>query len=162
VFPRNRTSFLESTTRLDYLWIDFLCIIQDSIEDWEVETAKMTSIYSNALLTFTISSANEPRQPLLADRWVGDKPSFGYPPLGLIMRTDAVYVVKHKGHLFRFTPKNSRVYKTMEQLYRKKYLVELEAPLLTRAWAFQKRLLAPRTIHFHYSQMVWEYKTATR
>jgi len=29
-------------------------------------------------------------------------------------------------------------------------------PLLSRAWAFQERQLAPRTLHFHPSEMVME------
>lgn len=36
---------------LRYLWIDSLCIIQDSIVDWREEAAKMGSYYGNAYLT---------------------------------------------------------------------------------------------------------------
>jgi len=32
-----------------YLWIDSLCIIQDSDEDWQTEAAKMKSYYRSAL-----------------------------------------------------------------------------------------------------------------
>jgi len=28
-----------------YLWIDSLCIIQDSVEDWELECSKMGRVY---------------------------------------------------------------------------------------------------------------------
>ncbi|KAH6696567.1 heterokaryon incompatibility protein-domain-containing protein [Leptodontidium sp. MPI-SDFR-AT-0119] len=34
-----------------YLWVDALCIIQDSREDWELESSKMASIYSNSLVS---------------------------------------------------------------------------------------------------------------
>ncbi|KAE9375783.1 hypothetical protein N431DRAFT_531872 [Stipitochalara longipes BDJ] len=37
-----------------FLWIDCLCIIQDSIEDWQAESVKMAEIYSNT--TFMISA----------------------------------------------------------------------------------------------------------
>ena len=33
---------------IQYLWIDSICIIQDSKEDWEAESAKMGSVYRNA------------------------------------------------------------------------------------------------------------------
>jgi hypothetical protein len=33
------------------LWIDALCIIQDDLKDWEIESAKMASIYAGASLT---------------------------------------------------------------------------------------------------------------
>ncbi|KAK0107959.1 hypothetical protein ONS96_003742 [Cadophora gregata f. sp. sojae] len=35
-----------------------------------------------------------------------------------------------------------------------------KGPLLTRSWAFQERILSPRTIHFHSSEMVWECNEA--
>lgn len=31
-----------------YIWIDALCILQDSIEDWEIEAPRMGQIYMNA------------------------------------------------------------------------------------------------------------------
>jgi hypothetical protein len=34
--------------KIQYLWIDSLCIIQDSPEDWEIESAQMNEIYSNS------------------------------------------------------------------------------------------------------------------
>ena len=36
---------------IQYLWIDSLCIIQDSKDDWEAESAKMGSVYRNAYVT---------------------------------------------------------------------------------------------------------------
>ena len=42
---------------VQYLWIDALCIIQDSAEDWEIESAKMGSIYSDAHVTIAAISA---------------------------------------------------------------------------------------------------------
>ncbi|EXJ76898.1 hypothetical protein A1O3_10055 [Capronia epimyces CBS 606.96] len=34
-----------------YIWIDALCIIQDSKEDWKTESANMTRVYGNSELT---------------------------------------------------------------------------------------------------------------
>lgn len=36
---------------VQYLWIDSICIIQDSKSDWEAESAKMGSVYRNAYFT---------------------------------------------------------------------------------------------------------------
>lgn len=42
-----------------YLWIDSLCIIQDSREDWETEAGRMAQVYGNALVTLAaVNSAN--------------------------------------------------------------------------------------------------------
>lgn len=37
---------------------------------------------------------------------------------------------------------------------------EDKVPLLTRAWVFQERFLAPRTVHFHPFEMVMECKSS--
>lgn len=38
---------------VQYLWIDCLCIIQNSEDDWTAESSKMASIYSNAFVTIS-------------------------------------------------------------------------------------------------------------
>ena len=42
-----------------YLWIDSLCIIQDSASDWQIESVKMADIYFNAVVN--ISADASPR-----------------------------------------------------------------------------------------------------
>jgi hypothetical protein len=48
--PRTFRDAFEVAFRLDYtlIWIDSLCIIQDSPSDWEEELGKMANIYGNA------------------------------------------------------------------------------------------------------------------
>ncbi|KAH8882371.1 HET-domain-containing protein, partial [Thozetella sp. PMI_491] len=41
-----------------YLWIDSLCIIQDSPDDWEAESSRMAEVYSNASLIISASVAS--------------------------------------------------------------------------------------------------------
>ena len=43
---------IRTTREIDvrYLWIDALCIIQDSEEDWAIEAAKMSAVYRGAYL----------------------------------------------------------------------------------------------------------------
>jgi hypothetical protein len=42
-----------------YLWIDTLCIIQDSTTDWETESSRMGSVYANSLLCIAASSSRD-------------------------------------------------------------------------------------------------------
>lgn len=35
---------------IEFVWIDALCIIQDSAEDWAVQGSKMAQIYSNCVI----------------------------------------------------------------------------------------------------------------
>ena len=43
----------------DYIWIDSLCIIQDSPEDWNQESGRMAYIYSNSVLTISAEAAQD-------------------------------------------------------------------------------------------------------
>ena len=47
-----------------FVWIDSLCIIQDSHEEWQMESAKMGAIYSNAHLTLAATSSSSPNEGL--------------------------------------------------------------------------------------------------
>jgi hypothetical protein len=47
-----------------YLWIDCLCIIQDSPEDWKSEARRMAIIYDNAVLTIAAMDAEDSNQGL--------------------------------------------------------------------------------------------------
>lgn len=43
---------------LEFLWIDSLCIIQDSIIDWEQESMRMHEVYRNSYLTVIAASGS--------------------------------------------------------------------------------------------------------
>lgn len=53
---------------IQYIWIDSLCIVQDSVSDWEVESAKMGSAYKNAHLTIAASRATGDTKGFLGAR----------------------------------------------------------------------------------------------
>ena len=42
-----------------YIWIDALCIIQDSLEDWHQEVSRMGDVYRKAFLTIAISANSQ-------------------------------------------------------------------------------------------------------
>lgn len=44
--------YFTRSLRIKYLWVDSLCIVQDSTEDWEHEAARMCTVYSCAVITF--------------------------------------------------------------------------------------------------------------
>jgi hypothetical protein len=53
---------------IDYIWIDCLCILQDSKADWEQEAARMADVYSNAYLTLVASRAEHCGEGFLGPR----------------------------------------------------------------------------------------------
>ena len=44
---------------LRYIWIDSLCIIQDSPEDWDFEARRMSDVYSLALFNIAATRAKD-------------------------------------------------------------------------------------------------------
>ena len=54
--------------RIPYVWIDSMCIIQDSNEDWEKEAADMTSVYSEAFLTISATSSTNSSEGCKTDQ----------------------------------------------------------------------------------------------
>jgi hypothetical protein len=60
-----------------FLWIDSLCIVQDDLEEWEMESARMASIYENAKVTIALYQPG-PNQSVYPER----KDTFTL-PLGL-------------------------------------------------------------------------------
>ncbi|RDX40747.1 HET-domain-containing protein [Lentinus brumalis] len=58
--PANFRDAIRITRELGirYLWIDALCIIQDSDEDWRAEAAKMAAIYSGAAVVVSAMDSN--------------------------------------------------------------------------------------------------------
>jgi hypothetical protein len=122
-----------------FLWIDSLCIIQDSDfgEDWVKESSTMGDVYKNALCNIAATAAPDgdtgcflERNPLLA-------------------RTCRLRIEGLPGP----APK-SQVYDLARDHFWRQAISE--APLIQRAWVLQERTLAPRVIHFGKNQLLWE------
>jgi len=60
-----------------YLWIDALCILQDSHLDWELESAKMGQYYKNSWLTISAGMSDGAADGLLAKHSTHGRPIFG-------------------------------------------------------------------------------------
>jgi hypothetical protein len=140
-----------------FIWIDCLCIVQDSREDWLKESAKMGDVYRFAWCNIAATGFEDGRSGLFVQRDV--------PAKALLSRPQKFVLGKSKVKLVPDTEK-----KFVPEAYSEKteyadgwYFVNKdlwgeveEAPLIARAWVTQERLLAPRIIHFGRRQMVWE------
>lgn len=130
---------------LRYLWIDSLCILQDDVDDWRHEGGQMAEIYSKAYVTLAATSASNSADGFYHTR-SGSKPREH--------RTVKMRDSEHSGGSFdvliwqRFPTPN-------------KNFVIGDLPLLKRAWAYQERLLSPRTVHFADDMLYWECSSLT-
>ncbi|KAM3075780.1 hypothetical protein ACMFMG_007907 [Clarireedia jacksonii] len=123
-----------------YLWVDALCIIQDSKDDWISESLKMADVYGSAYLTIIASRAPGVHEGFLQPR-TDTELSFGSTNEGGSQRT---------------------VYLISDQCSVKKSLHEFEStPVGNRAWCFQERRISGRKVHFREDQLVWECSQAT-
>lgn len=51
-----------------FFWIDALCIVQDSAEDWAYEAARMTAVYTNSSLNISADASSNAHQGLFRER----------------------------------------------------------------------------------------------
>jgi len=121
---------------LDYIWIDALCIIQRQPDhsDWLCESGRMRSIYGNSYINIAASSATHAQQGFLSQSG-GDQWGLYVPVTG----SEESYRRAVFNHDFPYKATVSNLAK--------------------RAWAFQERLLAPRTIFFDDGGVLWECRS---
>lgn len=115
-----------------YLWIDSLCILQDSPTDWQAESTEMGNIYRNCICNIAATGSAETGGGLFQQRdppWV----------------TPSKVRIKYEGH--------DKVYLASHNDPWGKWISK--SALNKRGWVLQERLLSPRTLHFA-SQLFWE------
>ncbi|CAI6338535.1 unnamed protein product [Periconia digitata] len=123
---------------IEYIWIDSLCIVQDSASDWEIESARMADIYSNSHLTIAATSSHDSRGGLFrspSDIKVSGTRATGE-PYNLYFREAIEHHIDNMGEA-----------------------TEKRYPLLTRAWVYQERMLSTRIVHFGRDELFFECKS---
>ncbi|KAI6093235.1 HET-domain-containing protein [Hypoxylon rubiginosum] len=120
-----------------YVWIDSLCISQDSVEDWRAESSSMQEVYGNAFMSITALGADDDGG-------------------GLFFSRDPDMV---KPTVFKFGvdgPENPQPYRfSLEKGWAWRLSFNNE-PLTKRGWVIQERLLPRRVLHFGSKQVFWE------
>ncbi|KAI8656189.1 HET domain-containing protein [Fusarium keratoplasticum] len=121
---------------LRYLWIDSLCIIQDSREDWQIEFSKMADIYHNSFLTIAAISSPDSRGGCFCPEKLSDA-CFRIQADGLDTLIAARYC-NGEGAV-------ADIQTFMEAF-----------PALTRAWIYQERMLSRRILYCTYREFQFE------
>ncbi|KAF8849450.1 HET-domain-containing protein [Acephala macrosclerotiorum] len=123
---------LTRTLGIRYIWIDSLCIIQDSPEDWLRESNMMLKIYKHAYCNIagTHGKSNtglfRSRDPM---SWSTDLRLTAYGPISGTFRL-------------------LRSHKWQEEID--------NAPLNRRGWVIQERLISSRIVNFASEQVFWD------
>lgn len=121
-----------------YLWIESLCILQDSEQDWHAESSKMSSIYQNSVLTIAASHGIDGSKGCFATR-------------------DGFLTQPHP-----FVRLGSQGEKLL--VARLGLAISWSAPpimlLATRAWVYQEEMLSKRVLYYHKSGLAWRCRTS--
>ncbi|KAK5991448.1 MFS-type transporter pynF-like protein [Cladobotryum mycophilum] len=131
---------------IHHLWIDALCIIQDDLTDWQLESAQMADIYQNSYIMLAATSSTSDSG-------------------GCFPTQVSEYSAANEETLAPGTTTDPPVIKFREKLQHwMAPLTQVSArlhPLLSRGWCFQERILSPRVLHFCAHEMIWECNTET-
>ena len=145
--PQTLRDAIKVTRWLDirYLWIDALCIIQDSLEDWQIESAKMASVYGNGVISISVDLSTS-----CVEGFLVPKPE----------EQNICYNHEVKISNTLSTGESSNLYVWIRDIcgcFIKDGIDSLQRTVLsTRGWTYQEKFLAPRILHFIGSQVLWE------
>jgi hypothetical protein len=150
--PKTLQDAIEVTRELGlrYLWVDALCIVQDDLEDFNREAANMDYIYEGAHITLSITLSKDVDSGFLSIE--REQPPSGY----------EISKLSDPGASGQLVPVYMRYIRPYEHDHGMLYNPgdrDATYPLMLRAWAFQERFLAKRTLHFSPWELVWECKS---
>lgn len=117
-----------------YLWIDSLCIIQGSTEDWKREAAVMGEIYRYSWCNIAATKAQDSSE-------------------GCFDRRDIRLVTPCKVTIdWPGKPQETRLCMADDI-----WMTQIDhSPLSSRGWVFQEIMLSPRVLHYAKGQVFWE------
>jgi hypothetical protein len=125
--------FLTRHFNYRYLWIDSLCILQDSPSNWEAEAANMGYIYKNSAFTIAAECASDPTESILDTS------------------RSTSYHVK--------LPCHSQRHQINGFIFPHRMNNGDEGPWKTRAWTLQEDALSPRVLKWTKKQLEWDCRT---
>ncbi|PVI08681.1 HET-domain-containing protein [Periconia macrospinosa] len=126
---------------IPYLWIDSLCIIQDSRQDWIRHVVSMAAIYEEAYITLAAGASVDDDGGFFAS-----PPELNQKPYKITIEADdddddptsTLYARHAVDHPNAGWPARETL------------------PLMKRGWCFQERLLARRYLLFGSKEVLWE------
>ena len=119
--------------RIRLLWVDSLCILQDSTIDKMTEIGKMRTIFRNSTVTIAAGNARSVFDGFLQPR---------IPPAASQLR-----ICCPDGSMGSISLMPYQYYNAMKE------------PINFRAWTMEERMLSPRVLFFGQKEMSWQCQT---
>lgn len=120
-----------------YIWIDSLCIIQDSAQDWQTESQTMKLVYGQGAITIAAANASDSTKGLFTER----DPNSTIPP---------IVPCSWQNSWSRATQPCCVI-----DMHLRTDNVE-HSNLASRGWTVQERVLSPRLSSFGKTQMFYQ------
>ncbi|KAI0423556.1 heterokaryon incompatibility protein-domain-containing protein [Xylaria sp. FL1042] len=157
-----------------YIWIDSLCIIQDSADDFVVQCKSMGEIYTNAIVVISADAGQSVHTGFLQLRdhasVVINIPPWKRRQYEQIDRKMDLSPDEDPFNLERITNDiRERVFDDVDQVFARPHIMGIDLnhqsddhdsfysnPISERGWCFQEERLASRIIHFTKNEMYWE------
>lgn len=128
---------------ISYIWIDSLCIIQDSKEDWTYEAKRMGSVYANGEFNIAATGYEDGLSGLF-----GERKAFSFVHIPMRMQCELVNERYETQDVFE------GIYVTVRSDEFRHNVIF--SPLNDRAWVAQERVLSPAIIHYTPEKIYWE------
>lgn len=121
--------------KIRYLWIDALCILQDSEKDWNEQSALLGEIYQNSWLNISADISANSKAGFLAKRNLLEIRGCKHPTLLNSASSPEKIICPYIGR-----PEEA-----------------IDSNVLTkRGWIFPERLFSKRILHWSYHEVIWE------
>ncbi|KAJ8118081.1 hypothetical protein OPT61_g853 [Boeremia exigua] len=134
-----------------YLWVDVLCIVQDSDEDWLHEASEMCHVYSNAAVTIAAECAEDEHtsEGMFRDRSMQESRPFHFRELEKFAGEKLEHLIKTADR----TDEELYIFPATED---RQHGNRLKGMLDTRGWILQEQLLSPRILYYGRQQLYWD------
>lgn len=144
MLPRTIKDALDFTRALGlrYMWIDVLCIVQDSELDWATESKTMGQVYSSAYCTLAASTSLDANSGLYSHNTADSDHSDAILTFNSDRQESPLQIcisARHWMHTLDYWSSD---------------------PLQTRGWTLQERHLSRRVVHFLDGALFFECKEA--
>lgn len=128
---------------INYIWIDSLCIIQDSKEDWTYEAKRMGGVYSNGEFNIAATGYEDGLSGLF-----GERMALSVQHVPMRMRCELINEDYQTEAVFEGLYVAVSHHEISKQV--------IFSPLNNRGWVAQERTLSPAIIHYTPEKMYWE------
>ena len=154
------------TLGVEYLWIDSICIIQGSKDDWDVQGSKMDLVYTNCLLTIAADTAENGEAGFLR---TSERANFRNRTRAVVYRGPQNQVgeafirpLREFGSVGGF----GRHYESWEpganNHIASESNVQQGSYLIKRGWVLQETFLPRRMLHFLPDEVTWRCTSVSR